>query len=87
MRHCRCGDVRVRNGGYGRWKPGSSALDVAVANAHFDLAAMLLDAGANPNAAGPGWTALHTITWVRKPGTGSNDPAPPGAGIWTASNS
>jgi ankyrin repeat protein len=61
-------------------KPGSSALHVAVANAHFELAAMLLDAGANPNAAGPGWTALHTITWVRKPGTGSNDPAPAGSG-------
>jgi ankyrin repeat protein len=53
---------------------------LAVANAHFDLAALLLDAGADPNADGPGWTPLHTITWVRKPGTGSNDPAPPGSG-------
>ena len=55
---------------------GTSALVLAVANAHFELAAMLLDAGADPNAAGAGWTALHTITWVRKPGDGSNDPAP-----------
>jgi len=61
-------------------RAGSSALHLAVANAHFDLASMLLDAGADPNADGPGWTPLHTLTWVRKPGTGSNDPAPPGSG-------
>ncbi len=36
--------------------------------------------GANPNAAAQGWTALHHITWIRKPGTGSNDPAPYGSG-------
>ncbi len=57
-----------------------SALDLAVSNGHFELAAMLLDEGANPNAAGPGWTTLHTITWIRKPGTGTNDPAPEGKG-------
>ncbi len=61
-------------------KIGSSALDLAVANAHFELAAMLLDAGADPNASGPGWAPLHTITWVRIPGVGSNDPAPSGSG-------
>ena len=61
-------------------RAGSSALHLAVANAHFELAAMLLDAGADPNASGPGWTPLHTITWIRRPGTGSNDPAPPGSG-------
>lgn len=59
---------------------GSSALNLAVSNGHFGLAAMLLEAGANPNAADQGWASLHTITWVRKPGTGSNDPAPPGSG-------
>ena len=59
---------------------GTSALDLAVANAHFDLASMLLDRGADPNAAGPGWGPLHTISWVRKPGVGSNDPAPEGSG-------
>jgi ankyrin repeat protein len=59
---------------------GTSALHLAVANAHFELAAALLDAGADPNADGPGWTPLHVITWVRKPGYGSNDPAPPGSG-------
>ncbi len=59
---------------------GSSALDLAVANAHFELASLLLDRGADPNQAGPGWTPLHTISWVRKPGVGSNDPAPEGSG-------
>ena len=59
---------------------GSSALILAVGSAHFELAATLLDAGANPNAAGQGWTALHHLTWIRKPGTGSNDPAPYGSG-------
>lgn len=59
---------------------GSSALVLAVGSAHFELAAALLDAGANPNAAAQGWTALHHLTWIRKPGTGSNDPAPYGSG-------
>jgi ankyrin repeat protein len=59
---------------------GSSALVVAVGSAHFELASVLLDAGADPNAAAQGWTALHHITWIRKPGTGSNDPAPYGSG-------
>ena len=59
---------------------GPSALVLAVANAHYELASVLLDAGANPNASAQGWTALHQITWVRKPGTGTNDPAPRGSG-------
>ncbi len=59
---------------------GASALALAVSNAHYELAAALLDAGADPNASGQGWTALHTLTWIRKPGQGSNDPAPPGSG-------
>jgi uncharacterized protein len=59
---------------------GSSALVLAVGSAHFELAAALLDAGADPNASAQGWTALHHLTWIRKPGTGSNDPAPYGSG-------
>ena len=65
---------------FGRPEGGASALDVAVSNAHFEIAAQLLDAGANPNFAAQGWAPLHTITFVRKPGTGSNNPAPPGSG-------
>jgi ankyrin repeat protein len=65
-------------------RAGESALHVAVANAHFELASMLLDAGADPNANGPGYTPLHVITWVRKPGGGDNDPAPRGSGSMTS---
>jgi len=60
--------------------PGASALVVAVGNAHYEIAALLLDRGANPNAAAQGWTALHQITWVRKPGQGSTGPSPSGSG-------
>lgn len=59
---------------------GTSALLLAVTNAHFDLAAELLDAGADPNAAGPGYTVLHMLARVRKPGVGDNNPAPDGSG-------
>jgi ankyrin repeat protein len=60
--------------------PGASPLLTAVMNAHFELAAQLLDAGANPNANLTGYTALHAIVPVRKPGVGDNDPAPEGSG-------
>jgi len=66
-----------RRGGGGSGPP---ALTLAVANGHFELASMLLDKGANPNLAPQGWTALHEITWVRKPGFGGNQPAPEGSG-------
>jgi ankyrin repeat protein len=58
----------------------SSALVLAVANAHYEIAALLLDRGADPNAAAQGWTALHQVTWVRKPGQGSTGPGPSGSG-------
>lgn len=70
--------------GAGAPRTGTSALHLAVANAHFELAAMLLDAGANPNADGPGYTVLHHISVVRKPGGGDNDPAPRGSGTMTS---
>ena len=62
-------------------EPGLNAFLLAVGNAHFELAAMLLERGADPNAAPRGWTALHQLSWVRKMGiAGSNDPAPKGSG-------
>jgi ankyrin repeat protein len=63
---------------------GESALHIAVANAHYELASFLLDAGADPNANGPGYTPLHVIPSVRKPGGGDNDPAPDGSGTMTS---
>lgn len=65
-------------------RPGSTALHLAVGNAHFELAALLLDSGADPNATGPGYTPLHMLTWVRKSGGGDNDPAPEGSGSLTS---
>jgi len=53
-------------------------------NAHFELASELLDAGANPNVDLTGYTPLHALTVVRKPGVGDNDPAPEGSGRVTS---
>jgi ankyrin repeat protein len=62
---------------------GTSPLLLAVENGHFELAVVLLEAGADPNDQRSGFTALHTLTWVRKPNRGddeSGDPAPIGSG-------
>jgi ankyrin repeat protein len=77
-----------RRRGYGGRLPpnGATPLLLAVNNAHFDLAAELLKAGANPNADGPGYTVLHAISAVRKPGVGDNDPAPDGSGTLSSLN-
>jgi len=62
---------------------GTSALNMAVVNAYFDLAALLLERGANPNAPDPRGSALHTLAWLRKPGSdgaagvGNTGHAPP----------
>jgi uncharacterized protein len=65
----------------GRLPPvGTTALLLAVMNAHFELAAELLEAGASPTVDVTGYTVLHAITAVRKPGIGDNDPAPQGSG-------
>ena len=59
---------------------GTSALSLAVENGHFDLALDLVEAGADPNDQRPGFTALHAMTWVRKPNRGEDDGAPPPLG-------
>jgi ankyrin repeat protein len=46
---------------------GTSALALTVMNAHYELAALLLDKGADPNADDQGWTALHQLVWTRRP--------------------
>jgi uncharacterized protein len=57
-----------------------TALILATENGHFQLAADLLAAGADPNARPAGFTALHAITWARKPIRGDGNPPPPGSG-------
>jgi len=47
----------------------TSALNMAVVNAYFEVAAVLLDHGANPNAPDARGSALHTLAWLREPGS------------------
>src|SRR5437667_12816903 len=61
-------------------EPGLNAFMLAVGNAHYELANFLLDKGADPNFAPLGFTALHQITWLRRPGSGDNNSAPQGSG-------
>jgi ankyrin repeat protein len=57
---------------------GMTPLLMAVENGHFELAIHLVRAGADPNDQRAGYTALHNITWVRKPNHGEDeDGAPP----------
>ena len=46
---------------------GSSALVVAIDNRHYGLAVWLLERGADPNADGVGWTALHAAVLAHRP--------------------
>ena len=64
---------------------GLNAFLLAAANAHYELAALLVDRGADVNVASRGWTALHQASWVRKAGiAGSNNPSPKGSGNMTS---
>jgi ankyrin repeat protein len=48
---------------------GTSALNIAILNANYELAVLLLDRGANPNAPDARGSALHTLAWLRQPGS------------------
>jgi ankyrin repeat protein len=64
---------------------GTSPLLLAVHNGHFELAIALVDAGADPNDRRTGFTALHAVTWVRRPDASDvGDPAPIGSGRLTS---
>jgi ankyrin repeat protein len=56
---------------------GTSAVLLAVENGHFELAMDLIRAGADPNDMRNGFTALHTITWVRRPPHGDDEAGQP----------
>ncbi len=59
-----------------RLSDGTSALVLAVMNAHYEMAGQLLARGADPNADAQGWTALHQIAWSRRHNAGFNLPGP-----------
>jgi ankyrin repeat protein len=68
-------------------RKGTSPFLLAVENGHFELALALLDKGADPNDARSGFTALHVLSWVRKPNRGEEPealPPPDGAGNVTS---
>ena len=56
---------------------GTSALVIAVANGHFALAQYLVEQGADPNAYDQGWTALHQLSYTRRPNSGKGMPPVP----------
>jgi hypothetical protein len=55
---------------------GESALIVAIANGHWQLAALLLDKGADPNHSKAGWTPLHQLMRSRRLNVGFGFPPP-----------
>ena len=55
----------------------TSPLALAVINAHFELAAALVDLGADPNVSDRRGSVLHALAWIRRPGSG-RPPIPTG---------
>ena len=60
---------------------GTGAVILAATNAHYEVALFLVDQGLDPNQGVAsdteiGYTALHAVTWVRKPPYGYNPPGP-----------
>ena len=56
---------------------GTSALVLAIANAHYELAGLLLDHGADPNLNGQGWNALVQLVRTKNPSIGQQPPLIP----------
>jgi uncharacterized protein len=68
--------LKISGGGKAPRK-GTSPLMLAIENGHFELALGLVEAGADPNDERSGYTALHAISWVRKPNRGDGDDGDP----------
>lgn len=62
---------------------GASALVVAIINARWELASVLLERGADPNAAGQGWSALLQLVRSRSLSIGQFPHPVPTGGIST----
>jgi ankyrin repeat protein len=57
-----------------------------VENGHFELAALLVELGADPGDQRSGYAPLHILSWIRKPDRGEDegDPVPEGSGSLTS---
>lgn len=51
--------------------PPTSALGMAIINAHYEVALALVNAGANPNIPDPRGSVLHALAFMRRPGSGN----------------
>jgi ankyrin repeat protein len=60
----------------GPTEDSTSASGLAIINGQFDIAMLLLEHGANPNAPDSRGSLLHALAWMRRPGSGTG-PAPP----------
>lgn len=60
----------------GPTEDSTSVLGLAIINGQFDIARLLLENGANPNAPDSRGSLLHALAWMRRPGSGTG-PAPP----------
>jgi hypothetical protein len=69
--HVEAAEVLLEHGGNANdvAPDGTSALNMAVVNAYFQLGSVLLNHGADPNLPDPRGSALHTLAWLRKPGS------------------
>ena len=77
------GAMRPESNGQDYARRGTGPLLLAVENGHYDLAVVLLDAGANAHDARTGFSILHALTRIRRPDIGegaAGDPAPQGSG-------
>lgn len=68
--------MQSKKSGGNQPKSGTSPLLLAVENGHLELALKLIEHGADVNDSRLGYTALHALTWVRKPIRGDGDPPP-----------
>jgi ankyrin repeat protein len=60
----------------GATSDSTSLMGLAILNGQYDIARLLLARGADPNAPDSRGSLLHTLAWMRRPGTGRRDPAP-----------
>lgn len=67
----------VSAGVNGATTDSTSLVGLAIINAQYDIAQLLLENGANPNAPDSRGSLLHTLAWMRRPGSGRNLPPDP----------